>query len=93
MKHTYIEEHDIGEEVACDFCGDDYTNSTAHGGFLFQSKAVCPKCAPEHLISVRSNGEERFIRGFCPPGMSFKDWVLSLRNGDNRIRIVTVKDE
>lgn len=86
MDETVI---DIGDKVICDQCSKDYTESDASGGFLFGSHAVCPECAPAMLENIRKYGEERYIRGTCPEGMSFKDWVLQLRGGDNTIRIQT----
>jgi hypothetical protein len=38
-------EFDIGNTVVCDLCDENYTNSDAVGGFVFESKGVCPKCA------------------------------------------------
>lgn len=69
---------DIGEQVACDFCNDDYTHKEDAGGVLIGSYAVCPKCA----LEVSSK-----VDGHCPLGMSFRQWVLALRGGDNTIRI------
>lgn len=80
---------DIGETVICDFCGKDYTNRTDSGGLLLQSKAACPVCAPGIKASAIKYHEEHYIRGYCPEGTSFRDWVLSLRNGDNTIREIT----
>ena len=68
-----------GDTVLCDFCGDDWTNKTGSGGFLFQSKAVCPKCSPTHLEAIKKYGEGHLIRGECPEEMSFADWIRSFR--------------
>jgi len=70
---------DIGDKVICDYCDKDYSDSDEEGGILFQSKAICPKCAPDTLVRIKKYKEEKFIRGYCPEGMSFKDWVLSIR--------------
>ncbi len=70
---------DPGDTVLCDLCNKDYTNSDESGGFLFQSKAVCPECAPRFLAGVKKYGEEMFIKGYCPPDMSFADWIRSIR--------------
>lgn len=70
---------DPGNTVLCDYCNRDYTDSAEQGGFLFGSKAICPKCAPDAEASIRRYKEEGFIRGFCPKGVSFADWVRSLR--------------
>ena len=82
---------DIGDSVICDACGDDYTNSDDSGGFLFGSSAYCPKCAVSRLPNIKSYGEEHFIKARCPKSMSFKDWVLQLRGGDNTIKVYTEK--
>ena len=64
-----------GRLVFCDGCGDDYTDSPATGGILFQSKALCPTCAPKWEQGAKHHGEERLIRGHCPNGMTYADWV------------------
>lgn len=77
-----IERIEHGDAVACDFCGDDYSNNPAIGGLLFQSKAACPVCAPRIEQGAKGHGEERFIRGRCPVGMEFRAWVREiLREG------------
>jgi len=76
---------DIGDTVICDTCGEDYTNSDESGGILFGSKGVCPKCAPSLEADAKKYHEEEWIKARCPDGMSFKDWCLKLRGGDNRI--------
>lgn len=93
MKHTYIEVRDIGSRVWCDDCGEEYTDRPDEGGLLFESKAYCPKCAAENLPTIKSYHEEHFIRAWCPKGMSFAAWCLSLRNGNNTIKITTIKEE
>lgn len=35
---------DIGDEVICDLCNSDYTESEQEGGLLVGSWAVCPEC-------------------------------------------------
>lgn len=80
----------IGNTVVCDWsCGADFTNSDRSGGLLFGSKACCPDCAPKCEADAKRYGEERFIAGRCPPGMSFRDWVLRLRDGDNTLTVIT----
>lgn len=68
-----------GRLVFCDDCGEDFTDRCDQGGILFQSKALCPKCAPKWERDAREFDEEHLIRGHCPAGMSFADWVRSLR--------------
>lgn len=70
---------DPGENVFCDWCSKDWTNSDVSGGFLFQSKATCPDCAPPMMKKIRSYNEKHFIRGYCPKNMSFADWIRSKR--------------
>lgn len=77
----------VGRVVLCDFCDEDLTEDTRSGGFLFQSKAVGPCCAEKSLVSIRGYGEERFIRGRCPDGVSFADWVRGLRGPDAAVRV------
>jgi hypothetical protein len=70
---------DIGNKVICDYCDKDYTNSNETGGFLFGSYATCPECAPRIIENARKYGEENHIRAICPPELSFRDWVYTLR--------------
>lgn len=65
--------------ILCDLCGKDYTDSEAKGGLLIGSKAVCSECEKEFRKKIERNGEQSYIRGECPEGMSFREWVLSLR--------------
>jgi len=84
---------DIGDSVICDICGEDYTNSTLSGGWLFGSSAYCPLCAtPEALEKIRGYNEEKYLKSFCPIHLSFKDWVLELRGGNNQIITLTGQD-
>jgi hypothetical protein len=66
---------DPGNRVVCDDCNEDYTDSQETGGILFQSKAICPKCAPKWESTAKGYGEERFIKARCPEGKAFADWV------------------
>jgi hypothetical protein len=72
-----IETEDVGRTVYCDACGEDYTDSPATGGLLHQSKAICPVCAPRW----RDERDLSFIRGECPAGMPFADWVRDIVRG------------
>lgn len=74
----------VGGHVECDFCSKEFTDSTESGGFLFGSYAVGPCCA---ATPIRAD-ERKHIKGRCPEGMSFRDFVLKLRGGDNTIRIM-----
>lgn len=68
-----------GNLVFCDLCSEDYTERTEAGGFLFGSKAVCPGCAPRFRKDVDGYGESHYIKGECPAGMSFADWIRGMR--------------
>lgn len=87
-----VEVIDIGDSVVCDWCDDEYTGKPDQGGLLFGSRAVCPKCAPRVERSAKEYGEDHFIKARCPEGESFAAWVLSLRGGNNTIRILTGDD-
>lgn len=68
-----------GREVICDLCSKDFTDSPEQGGILVQSKGICPDCAPRHLQLLRKYDEMNLLRGECPKGMSFADWIRSIR--------------
>ena len=81
-------EFDIGNNVRCDDCNKDYTNDAdAKGGILFGSKAYCPLCSPDLLRGVSQYGEERYIRGRAHEGETFRDFVIRIRGGNNKVRI------
>ena len=80
---------DIGNTVLCDMCNKDWTNSKISGGFLFGSNAVCPDCSDRIRASALHYNELSYIKAECPKDMSFKDWVVSLRCGDNTIKTYT----
>ena len=80
---------DVGDSVQCDICFEEYRERDNQGGFLVGSYSLCPKCAPRIIERIKANGEERAIRARCPAGMSFHAWVMSLRGGDNTIKITT----
>jgi hydrogenase maturation factor HypF (carbamoyltransferase family) len=70
---------DPGNTVLCDLCNEDYTNSDEKGGFLFSGKAVCPKCAPKFMKSVKLYNEERFIVSEARSNETFRDFVYRIR--------------
>ena len=78
---------DIGERVFCDWCDAEWTNRKESGGFLLISKAICPDCAPKVMADLIRNGELQYVRADCPEGLSFRDWCLRLRGGNNEVRI------
>ena len=84
-----IHDAPAGDQVACDCCGEEWTHRTETGGFLFLTKDYCPDCARNSLPSIRSYGEEKYIRAWCPKDLSFADWVRRLRyaSGDDRVQI------
>ena len=84
---------DIGNSVICDSCNKDYSNSDEAGGFLFGSNGYCPSCAKEALPRIKGYNEERFIKAWCPEEMSFKDFILAIRGGDNTIKVYKEKEK
>jgi hypothetical protein len=66
---------DVGNRVICDDCDVEYSDAPDVGGLLFQSKAICPACAPKWEASAKRYGEEQYIRARCPEGKSFAAWV------------------
>lgn len=68
-----------GEEVICDWCNANMTASVETGGMLFGTKGCCPKCTEAMLPKIKGYGEEHYIRARCPEGMSFADWIRSIR--------------
>lgn len=79
----------VGNFVVCDLCNDDYTGSTESGGFVFQSKGICPKCAPEFLRLVMKFDEKGYIRAHCPDGQSFADFIRAYRGPNAGIKITS----
>lgn len=69
----------VGRTVLCDACDTDLTDDPRGGGFLFDSAGYGPCCAEQRLASIRGYGEEDHIRAWCPDGVSFADWIRSLR--------------
>lgn len=82
-----IHSEDIGTQVICDFCGNDYSFKSDPGGMIFESKAVCPDCTKRSMRNIKKYGEEKFIRAFCPPNTSFWNFVFNYRKGNNTIKV------
>ena len=82
----------MGDTVICDQCNKDYTKSKESGGFIFGSHAYCPECARVALPRIESYGEERYIKAWCLPGMSFKDFVLQYRGDNNKVTVISIED-
>lgn len=72
---------DIGRNVACDDCGEDFTDSTVCGGFMLDDRASCPLCAERVLqrAPVRLMVRLAVRAQVCPEGVSFADFVRSQR--------------
>lgn len=77
----------VGATVLCDIDDTDLTADPRSGGFMFGTYGVGPCCAGEYEAKVRGYGEEHFIRARCPAGMSFADWIRSMRPADAAITI------
>ncbi len=75
IEYIYVEPSHGGRGVQCDSCGEDYTDSKATGGIMFDSKAICPKCSPSWLESAERHNELHAIRAWCPANTTFADWV------------------
>lgn len=78
--------------VICDWCDEDWSDRADSGGFLFGSKAVCPTCVPRMMKGIEKHHEHHYIRGTCPDGMSFADWVRELRGPNPETVICTGED-
>lgn len=77
----------VGRAVVCDICDQDWTDRPESGGYLFCSYGYCPDCADKGLNSIKRYNEERYIRAFCEPGVSFADFIRRLRGPDAFIRV------
>jgi hypothetical protein len=78
---------DIGDQVYCDLCGEDYTHSDETGGFLFLSKGVCPKCAPGFMKTIKACNKKKYIKALNNNQTPFREFILKIRDGDNRVII------
>jgi hypothetical protein len=79
---------DLGDRVFCDSCGEEWTGRKETGGLLLGSKAFCPICTPRRREGLKKYHEEHFIKAVCPPDMSFAEWCLFLRGGNNTIKVI-----
>ena len=77
----------VGRTVLCDIDDTDPTDDPRCGGYLFGSYGVGPCCAERHEATVQGYGEEWNIRARCPEGVSFADWIRSVRGPDAAIKI------
>lgn len=67
---------DVGDQVICDICDKDWTDSPVSGGYLFGSYGVCPDCATgDFNKNVERHKEQNHIRAYCPADMSHANWI------------------
>ena len=77
----------VGRTVLCDVCSTDLTDDPRSGGYMFGSYAYGPCCASERLATIQGYGEEWNIRAWCPPELSFADWIRAIRGPNAVIRV------
>lgn len=71
---------DVGNKVFCDLCGKEYTDDEkSKGGFLFNSKAVCPDCADDFMRTIKVYREEDYITDKAREDETFRDFVYRIR--------------
>jgi hypothetical protein len=92
-KRIVREVSEVGDQVNCDCCNKDWTDSTVSGGFMFDSYAYCPECAVSHIARIRSYNEENHIKERCPTNLSFADWIRRMRwsTGNDKVIISTLE--
>lgn len=77
------------QRVLCAWCGEDYTDSTQSGGFIFQTSfriyPTGPCCEAKIRQKVIAEEEERFVTSRCPRGEAFRDYILKIRNAHPHI--------
>lgn len=80
---------DMGDRVLCDWCGREYTDSDAIGGFVFESKATGPECCAKRLkVSIKVYGEQHLVRATALDGETFAAFVRRIRGDQsNEIRV------
>ena len=69
---------DPGQQVLCDWCDREYTDSPVSGGFMFSRHATGPCCAARIEASAASHGEMHLIGSCCPDTLSFADWIRDI---------------
>ena len=77
----------LGRVVICDSCDTDLADDPRSGGFMFGTYVYGPCCAERQMASIKGYGEEHFITGRCPEGVSFADWIRGLRGPDAAVTI------
>jgi len=76
-----LDSFDLGRMVVCDSCNTELTDDPRCGGILFGTRAIGPCCAPSWLVAAAENDELDDIKGYCPEGTSFADWVRDVIRG------------
>jgi len=86
---------DLGDaSVECDGCSKVYAKgSPQKGGILFESKGLCPVCAPKWEERAKRYGEEKFIRDRAAPEETFYGFVMRTRGGDNTMTFTTFENK
>lgn len=74
----YVIKVDPGDDVLCDICNADYTDSPDCGGYILSGYAVCPGCALSMSKKTKEYGEAP-PEAVCPDGVSFADFVRAYR--------------
>ena len=74
---TPVVHMDCGENVYCDICNKDWTNSNKPGGIYLFSRVYCPDCEESGLDSLQHIKEQIVVK-VCPINMSFADWVRDI---------------
>jgi hypothetical protein len=70
MPHEEVIIVNCGNDVICDFCNEDYTQSEETGGCQVGSYAICPKCAKK----LEAVPDQRAAKN-----ETFRDFVYRLR--------------
>ena len=70
---------DVGDDVICDYCSEDFTNSNQVGGFILSGDAICPNCAERTWKLLKKHNEERYLKAICKENESFADFVRNYR--------------
>ena len=77
----------VGDTVLCDSCDCDFTSRADSGGFIFESTAICPACAPSWRRLIALYGEHSMVRAVCLEGQTFASFVRAWRGPNAAIRV------
>lgn len=69
---------EMGNDVICDGCNADMTNSLRVGGVLLQRSAFCPDCSPRIIESAKKYHEESYL-SYPKEDETFYNFVLRIR--------------